>query len=308
MPPALPAPGVPARASASIPGSGLQALTRPSSPRSSSETWAVSAPFCGPKTCAAPCSPRSGLVTSLAPMIAVPPKSKTPPRSTWTMRSSDPPSGSTGFPRASRNSAPRAASIPVPPSVLALPPMATTIRCGLSCAAARIASPSPRLEADNGRSAPRRVPRPHVPATSTTAVVPSNAICAPVISPSAPVTSTVRGREPAKTAASTLPSPPSASGRTVTSRRVPLAADSTPERMAPATPIAFRQPLNLSGAIRMRTGRAASGRASVMESSVPWVLLADCSMLVVSGVVGGWHFGCRALDCLTSTHCQEQIV
>ena len=103
--------------------------------------------------------------------------------------------------------------MPAPPSVLADPPSARTIRFASSCSAARMASPSPAEEAASGASVPPgRVCRPQVLATSTTAVTPSKAIAAGWRSPVAAATSTSSDRKPAATAAATLPSPPSASG------------------------------------------------------------------------------------------------
>ena len=82
-------------------------------------------------------------------------------------------------PSASRKLYPRAVSIPMPPSVLALPPRARTILAGLRLRANRTASPKPRLEALSGsRVPPGRSPSPQVLATSTTAVTPSNAMLA----------------------------------------------------------------------------------------------------------------------------------
>ena len=81
-----------------------------------------------------------------------------------------------GFPVSSRNSAPRAASMPAPPSVLAEPPSASTIRWGPRRSSEMMAWPRPWLVASSGASFPSgRVCRPQVLATSMTAVVPSNA-------------------------------------------------------------------------------------------------------------------------------------
>src|SRR6478672_3947468 len=118
----------------------------------------------------------------------------------------------------------------MPPSVLALPPSARTILAGLRLRANSIASPKPRLEALKGSSWPAgRSARPQVLATSTTAVVPSNAMPAGTGWPVGPVTVWRCRVKPAATAASTLPSRPS------------------------ATSPAVRLPLNLSGAMRVRT-------------------------------------------------------
>ncbi|SLI33769.1 Uncharacterised protein [Mycobacteroides abscessus subsp. abscessus] len=67
--------------------------------------------------------------------------------------------------------------------------------------------------------------------------------------PAAPATVTGCGASPAATAASTLPSPPSASGM----RRLSTPADAKPCATWSATSDAVRLPLNLSGAIRTRT-------------------------------------------------------
>ena len=77
----------------------------------------------------------------------------------------------------------------MPPSVLALPPNASTILAGLRLRANRTASPKPRLEAFSGSSFPSgRSARPQVLATSTTAVVPSNAMLAWTCWPVGPAT------------------------------------------------------------------------------------------------------------------------
>jgi hypothetical protein len=69
--------------------------------------------------------------------------------------------------------------MPAPPSVLADPPSASTILLAPSRRTARTASPTPAEEERSGARAPSgSVCSPQVFATSTTAVVPSNATVA----------------------------------------------------------------------------------------------------------------------------------
>ena len=66
--------------------------------------------------------------------------------------------------------------MPVPPSVLAEPPIPRTISAHPSSSAARTASPTPRLVEVRGSSRPPgRCTIPQVSASSTTAVAPSTA-------------------------------------------------------------------------------------------------------------------------------------
>ena len=103
--------------------------------------------------------------------------------------------------------------MPTPPSVLADPPSARTIRFASSRSASWMASPRPAEEAESGAGVSFfRVCSPQVLATSTTAVTPSKAIAARWRSPVAAATSTSTDRKPAPVAAATLPSPPSAKG------------------------------------------------------------------------------------------------
>src|SRR3954452_6011499 len=94
--------------------------------------------------------------------------------------------------------------------------------------------------------------------------------------PSAPRTPTGRVVEPACRAAATLPSPPSASGRSLEA----TPAASRPCPMAVATSRAVREPLNLSGATRTgMSGPPCHGDADGAESRV---------RLRCGDGVGGW--------------------
>ena len=88
---------------------------------------------------------------------------------------------------------------------------------------------------------------PAAAATSTTAVVPLTAKDAGTGLPSGPVTQRPTFTNPAATAASTVPSPPSATGRQRTSTSG--AASRRPRATAAATCGAVSEPLNLSGAM-----------------------------------------------------------
>src|SRR6478735_1272624 len=152
--------------------------------------------------------------------------------------------------------------MPMPPSVLELPPRASTTRSGLRPRANRTASPKPRLEAFSGSRLPSgSSARPQVLATSTTAVAPSKAMSAWTGRPVGPATVTLCRAKPEVTAASTLPSPPSASGSSSqwTAPGLPAlsVAERSPAARASATSAAVRLPLNLSGAIRALRGTGA---------------------------------------------------
>ena len=157
MPPAAPAPGERAACTASGPSTSPSASRSRSRPRSRAVTSAGPAPFWGPKTAAAPCSPRRGLSTSEASTIVARTASgRTPERSTRLSARSGPPPGPSSCPSASRKRAPSAVSIPAPPSVQALPPTPSTIRRAPWERACAMSSPVPWLVAPSGSS--RRCP------------------------------------------------------------------------------------------------------------------------------------------------------
>ena len=133
-------------------GSDPRTSANLSTPSSNSSTCCGVAPFCGPKTAAAPLGPRRGFVTSV--------RSRTPPGGgetrSWasihaSLRSAPPPSGS-GRPASSNSPSPRAASAPVPPSVVAEPPSATVMELAPAFRAILINSPTPLVVAFTGSS------------------------------------------------------------------------------------------------------------------------------------------------------------
>ena len=155
-------------------------------------------------------------------------------------------------PRASRKRAPSAASAPAPPSVVALPPIPSTMRV-----APRVERVAQQLAGAARRRAPRverRAPSsasPDAAAISTIAVSPSRAYVASTGSPSGPVTRTVRGVAPLARNASTVPSPPSAIGTSSHARAGEHVAHARGQRGGDAGRVEL--PLNLSGATTTRT-------------------------------------------------------
>jgi len=126
-----------------------------------------------------------------------------------------PPPGASALPSASRNATPSTCASPMPPSVVAEPPRPRIRRRAPCSSAWRISSPVPQLVACNAsRSSGRSRGRPEAAAVSTTAVPsgrtpysaemgrPSGS-CAVIQTFFPPV---------AATSASTVPSPPSATG------------------------------------------------------------------------------------------------
>ena len=112
---------------------------------------------------------------------------------------------------------PSAATMPAPPSVVALPPMPRTTCVQPASSAAPMTSPSPRLVAVSGASRPPGSRHsPDTSAISTTAVSPRRAYA---VRPARPWVRPPTGTrsKPAATAASTVPSPPSATGTVTTS-------------------------------------------------------------------------------------------
>ena len=125
-----------------------------------------------------------------------------------------------GFPAPSSIPKPSACSMPAPPSFVALPPMPTMKRRQPCPTASRIISPTPKVVACIGSRRPGGISvSPAAADISITAALPSAEMPyrASTGSPSGPVTVTVRSRPPMPSvSASTVPSPPSASGRTHT--------------------------------------------------------------------------------------------
>ena len=216
---------------------------------SSSSTCSGVAPFCGPKTAAAPLGPRSGAVTSLS--------RRTPPSgarrireaSTRARRPSAPPPSGSVVSSASNSSRPSARSAPAPPSVEAEPPRPITSARAPAFSAAAITSPSPRVVAPRGSSEPI-MGSPEESASSTTAVPsgrcsqrawsgrPSGPVTGPTATSAAPGTATA--------IASRVPSPPSACGTRSTSSSGRTARHPVP--IAEAAAAASSDPLKESGA------------------------------------------------------------
>ena len=124
------------------------------------------------------------------------------------------PTGTKGFPSASRNRTPRAVAAPQPPSLVALPPRPRMISSVPASRAASISSPAPKVVVFSGFFFSPAKGRPAAAAISTTAVRsfsrPHRAI---IFSPQGPVTVSVIASPPtAARKASTVPSPPSATG------------------------------------------------------------------------------------------------
>ena len=148
--------------------------------------------------------------------------------------------------------APKAPSIPAPPSFVPLPPSPTiTVRAPASIAAAT-SSPTPAVPACSARSPPVSW-LPHACALSTYAVSPTSSTVAGTVSSNGPETDSTSSSPPsAALSTSTKPGPPSDIGaRSISSsgacRRHPVA-------IASAASTALSVPANLSGAtnIRMR--------------------------------------------------------
>ena len=126
------------------------------------------------------------------------------------------PPGPTSWPAAFVTRAPKACSIPIPPSVDALPPTPRTRWRQPASSAAAITSPTPRLVAVSGaRDSPSRA-SPATAASSITASCPRRTKRDGWMAPMASAASMGTRRKPAASNASSIPSPPSATG-TVTS-------------------------------------------------------------------------------------------
>jgi len=180
--------------------------------------------------------------------VPVPDRSLSRDASIWSSRASAAPPEGSSVPDASSNLAPSAVTIPAPPSVQATPPRPSTIRFARIRTAARMSSPTPRLVAVSGASVPPgSLVSPQAWADSTMAVPSSRANEAVTGWPVGPRTPSSTRRYPAASAASTVPSPPSATGTWVVVS--PGLARPSPAATCAATWAAVSVPLNLSGAI-----------------------------------------------------------
>src|SRR5579864_4023782 len=181
-------------------------------------------------------------------MISRPDRSRNFDRSILASRARGAPPGGSSAPDSSSSLAPRAATSPAPPSVDATPPRPSTIRFARIRAAAMMSSPTPRLVAVSGAGAPpgSRL-SPHACADSMIAVPSPNANAAVTGLPVGPRTPISMRRYPAACAASTVPSPPSATG--TRTHGSPGRTRCSPAATCSATWVAVSVPLNLSGAI-----------------------------------------------------------
>ena len=243
-PPAAPAPGMsrtprPATSSRRSAHSPLRA--------SSCATSSGVAPFCGPKTAAAPSEPSSGFDTSHATSSSI------RERAGSSVERSGAPSSCTRAPRPCRR--------PRPPSVVALPPIPSVTRRTPAAAAARSSWPVPMLVARTGsRSAGATRESPDASAISSTAASPSTDRSQRAVMgrPSGSSTGAAcHTQPPAAAIASSVPSPPSASGaRTISSDG---RAAAQPDASARATWIEVNVPLYESGATSTRRRRSVPG-------------------------------------------------
>ena len=214
-PPAAPLPAAAGSAAGKMPCTSF--AYRSIQPSISSASFG-SAPFWGPNTRLAPPGPQRGLVTSQAARKRhrSSPGSTRPVSIKHSSRSPAAPSG-TAFLSLSKKSQPSACSIPMPPSLVALPPMPIINSVQPLSTASRIISPTPRVVVRKGvLSSFGTRGRPAAAAISITAVrcCPSCEIPYPQAtgSPSGPVTVTCcRRPRIAVVRVSAVPSPPSAS-------------------------------------------------------------------------------------------------
>ena len=161
------------------------------------------------------------------------------------------PFGIRGWPSRSRKRQPRALAMPIPPSLVALPPMPTTRVSAPKSRAARISSPVPRLVARPGsRSSSVSKARPLARAISIRArrrrgTQPRAAVTG---ARRGPVTRTgIRSAPRAWIARSSRPSPPSATGISTNSARGTTRR--RPRAMARAAALASQLPLRALGAM-----------------------------------------------------------
>ena len=173
-----------------------------------------------------------------------------PEKSAWQTSASAPPVGETGLPCRSVNTAPKALSIPSPPSFVALPPMPISSDFAPHRMACAISSPVPKLVVFRGsRCAAGTYGKPLACAISSTAVCPSPSKphCASTGMSSGPVTRVVIRFPPiAQSSASTVPSPPSAMGSDTVSASGKMSAAASCSKSQIST--AVSDPLNESDA------------------------------------------------------------
>ena len=166
--------------------------------------------------------------------------------------------------------------MPVPPSLVALPPRPTMMRLKPPSSAARISSPVPKVVVVRGlrRSSGTRA-KPEARAISMTAVRPSPMTphCAVRYSPSGPVTGASKKRPPVVSmSAASVPSPPSATGISVVSASG--MARNTPLWMARAASRAPILCLKAWGAMTTRRGIPRLYRRRLVATGGPDVPLA----------------------------------
>ncbi len=239
-PPAAPEPGEQCRPTRSTTGSTIAATW--ASAADSIRMASSSAPFWRAKTSAEPSMPTIGLSTSQAIVRrAEASRGCRPAVSTAASDSSRMPAGSIASPPASTSLMPSAASIPAPPSVVAEPPRPTVMSSNPSSSNAAMAIPTPKLDAVSARCGLSRNPAmPQMVATSTTARFPATATVVVPACPHASTTGNRRAFHPDRSAASTLPSPPSAIASGTHRSRIPRSAH--PRAIDSTTSAAVRLP------------------------------------------------------------------
>ena len=219
-----------------VPRSGrpasLQSAARRVSPSASRGISSGRAPFCGPKTGAAPSGPSSGVATSAS---AITRAASPQPDANAASSTSDPPPSGSGLPSVFSNVHPSPRAAPVPPSTVAVPPSPTTTDLAPRSTAVQISSPTPRVVVRSGsRSSGSTSARPHAEALSMIAVSPSiHPSSAETGSPIGPVTGSRSRSAPTGNTTSSRPFPPSATGHSST--EAPGSARRTPVAIASAT-------------------------------------------------------------------------
>ena len=189
-----------------------------------------------------------------------------PETSTDAMCPRDSPVPGCALPAVSRKRKPRAESIPVPPSLVALPPSPNMMRLHPCFSASATSSPVPKVVVSSGlRSSSRSRVSPEAAATSMMAVPPSADIPYPArsgrISGSWASHSTVEPPS-ASSSAFIVPSPPSATSR----HTVPHTGNTslTPSETASATSADDSEPLNESDAMTIFLIEVPNGLASCL--------------------------------------------
>ena len=176
---------------------------------------------------------------------------RTPEMSTDAMCPRDSPVPGSALPAVSRKRKPRAESIPVPPSLVALPPSPNMMRLHPCFSASATISPVPKVVVSRGlRSSSRSRVSPLAAAMSMIAVPPSADM--PYSARSGRISGSCASHSTAAppsafSRASIVPSPPSATSR----RTVPHSGNTslTPSETASATSADDNEPLNESDAM-----------------------------------------------------------